>query len=62
MKTCSIIGGVNGAGKSSFTGVLRNSDPNLGVIIDVDKLTAEKGGNAILGGKAALKMLRENRS
>ena len=59
MKTYTIIGGVNGTGKSSFTGVLRNSDPELGVIIDVDKLMAEKGGNAILGGKAALKMLRE---
>lgn len=59
MKTYTIIGGVNGAGKSSFTGVLRNSDPNLGVIIDVDKLTAERGGNAVLGGKTALRMLRE---
>lgn len=59
MKTYTIIGGVNGTGKSSFTGVLRYSDPELGVIIDVDKLTAEKGGNPILGGKAALRMLRE---
>lgn len=59
MKTYTIIGGVDGVGRSSFTGVLRNSDPNLGIIIDVDKLTAEKGGNAILGGKTALRMLRE---
>lgn len=59
MKTYTIIGGVNGVGKSSFSGALRNSDPKLGVIIDVDKLTAEKGGNAVLGGKAALRMLRD---
>lgn len=54
MKTYTIIGGVNGVGKSSFTGVLKEIGSGLGTIIDVDKLTAELGGNALAGGKAAL--------
>lgn len=57
MKTYTIIGGVNGVGKSSFTGVLKEQDSDLGVIIDVDKLTAELGEGPIAGGKAALKKI-----
>ena len=53
MRTYTIIGGVNGVGKSSFTGVLKERCTDLGMIIDVDKITAELGGNAIAGGKAA---------
>lgn len=40
MKTYTIIAGVNGAGKSSLTGVLRQEMNDLGVIVDVDKLAA----------------------
>ena len=54
MKTYTIIGGVNGTGKSSLTGVLKTQTTDLGQIIDVDKITAENGGSAILGGKIAL--------
>ena len=54
MKTYTIIGGVNGVGKSSFTGVLKERSTDLGVIVDVDRITAELGGNALAGGKAAL--------
>lgn len=54
MKTYTIIGGVNGVGKSSFTGVLKERSTDLGMIVDVDKITAELGGNALAGGKAAL--------
>lgn len=54
MKVYTIIGGVNGVGKSSFTGVLKEHSTDLGRIIDVDKITAELGGNALAGGKAAL--------
>lgn len=57
MKQYTIIGGVNGVGKSSFTGVLKERSTNLGCIIDVDKITAELGGNALAGGKAALKKI-----
>ncbi len=54
MKIFTIIGGVNGAGKSSLTGVLKNSKNDLGVIVDVDKITAKLGRGAIEGGKAAI--------
>lgn len=57
MKTYTIIGGVNGVGKSSFTGVLKERCNDLGVIIDVDKITADLGGDPLTGGKAALKKI-----
>ena len=59
MKNYTIIGGVNGVGKSSFTGVLKERSTDLGVIVDVDRITAELGGNTLEGGKAALRKLRE---
>ena len=59
MKNYTIIGGVNGVGKSSFTGVLKERSTDLGVIVDVDRITAELGGNALTGGKAALRKIRE---
>lgn len=46
MKTYTIIGGVNGTGKSSLTGVLKAETTDLGRIIDVDKITASLGGTA----------------
>ena len=59
MKVFTIIGGVNGVGKSSFTGVLKEQTTDLGTIIDVDKITAEAGGNPLIGGKTALKKIRD---
>ena len=59
MKTYTIIGGVNGVGKSSFTGVLKERSTDLGMIVDVDRITAELGGNALAGGKAALRKINE---
>ena len=59
MKTYTIIGGVNGTGKSSLTGVLKAQTNDLGRIIDVDKITAQNGGSAIQGGKIALERIRE---
>ena len=59
MRTYTIIGGVNGVGKSSFTGVLKERCTDLGTIFDVDKITAELGGNALAGDKAALKKINE---
>lgn len=58
MKTYTIIGGVNGTGKSSLTGVLKAQRTDLGRIIDVDKITAQNGGSAIKGGKLALERIR----
>ena len=59
MKTYTIIGGVNGTGKSSLTGVLKAQRNDLGRIIDVDKITAQNGGSAIQGGKIALDRIRD---
>ena len=59
MKTYTIIGGVNGTGKSSLTGVLKAQRNDLGRIIDVDIIAAQNGGSAILGGKIALERIRE---
>lgn len=59
MKTYTIIGGVNGVGKSSLTGVLRAEMTDLGIIIDVDKITAALGGDKMAGGRAALEKIQE---
>ena len=57
MRTYTIIGGVNGAGKSSLTGVLRTQTTDLGIIIDVDKITAAGGLSPVQGGKLALRRI-----
>lgn len=54
MKIYTIIGGVNGVGKSSLTGVLKSEVNDLGVVIDVDKITADYGNNKIKGAKSAI--------
>lgn len=59
MKTYTIIAGVNGCGKSSLTGVLRTEIDNLGKIIDVDRITAECGGNMIDGAKKAISIIED---
>lgn len=59
MKTYTIIAGVNGAGKSSLTGVLRTEITNLGKIVDVDKIIAKCGGNIIEGGKKSIELIDE---
>ena len=59
MKTYTIIGGVNGTGKSSLTGVLRTQLKDLGAIIDVDKITAQGSYSPLEGGKIALQRINE---
>ena len=59
MRTYTIIGGVNGVGKSSFTGVLKENRTDLGIIIDVDQITAKLGQGTLAGGKAALRKINE---
>lgn len=59
MKIYTIVGGINGVGKSSFTGVLKGSTNDLGTIIDVDRITVQHGGNALEGGKAAIRLIDE---
>lgn len=57
MKFYTIIGGVNGVGKSSFTGALKGTRTDLGIIVDVDQITAQLGGNALEGGKESIRRL-----
>ena len=57
MKIYTIIGGVNGVGKSSLSGVLSAENSDLGIIIDTDKITAENGGGRIKGGKIAIERI-----
>lgn len=59
MKKYTIIGGVNGTGKSSFTGVMKSSVTDLGVIVDVDKLTVLAGGKPLEGGRIALQKIND---
>ncbi len=59
MKTFTIIGGVNGTGKSSLTGVLKKTDKSLGRIIDVDKINIEHNNDIIAGGRAAINIIDE---
>lgn len=57
MKIYTIIGGVNGVGKSSLSGVLSAESSDLGIIVDTDKITAEIGGDKIKGGMIAIKRI-----
>lgn len=57
-KIYTIIGGVNGTGKSSLTGMLKEERTDLGHIVDVDKLTAQYG-DPIAAGRAAVKKIDE---
>ena len=59
MKVFTIIAGVNGTGKSSFTGALKPQTNDLGVVIDVDKITATHGLTALESGKIAVSRIRE---
>ena len=59
MKIYTIIGGVNGVGKSSLTGVLAAESNDLGVIIDTDKITVAVGGDKIKGGKEAIARIKQ---
>ena len=62
MKIYTIIGGVNGVGKSSLTGVLKNRMDDLGFVVDVDKITEKLGKTPAEGGKAAIKIINESLS
>lgn len=59
MKIYTIIGGVNGVGKSSLTGTLKEERKDLGVIIDVDKIAATKGISNLEAGKEALAIIND---
>lgn len=56
-----IIGGVNGVGKSSFSGMISSLPyyTDIGTIVNPDKITAELNGDAYNGAKIALNMLND---
>ena len=54
-----IVGGVNGVGKSTFIRTHKELHPSSGEIIDADQMTADLGGDPLTGGKAALKKIRK---
>lgn len=59
MKKYTIIGGVNGSGKSSLTGVLGGLLSDLGTVIDADSITARLGGDRLTGGKKAVGLISD---
>jgi predicted ABC-type ATPase len=58
MKVYTIIGGVNGTGKSSLTGSLKATTTSLGTIIDPDKIARETGSNDLQAGRLAVQKIR----
>lgn len=59
MRTYTIIGGVNGAGKSSLAGVLTSERKDLGTIVNVDETAARMSVSNLEAGKIALTQIRE---
>lgn len=59
MKIYTIIGGVNGVGKSSLSGVLSAENYDLGIIIDADKIASEHNNDRIKGGKIAVSLIND---
>ena len=58
IKTYTVIGGVNGAGKSSLAGVLQSERRDLGEIVNVDDIAAENEISKIEAGKIALAKIK----
>lgn len=59
MRVYTIVGGVNGAGKSSLTGVLKAERKDLGYIIDVDKIAHENGGDNLKAARIAIAKMEQ---
>ena len=57
--TYTIIAGVNGVGKSSLTGVLKAERNDLGHIINVDEIVAERGCTPVHAGRIAVQRIDE---
>ena len=59
MKVFTIVGGVNGAGKTSFLGALKFSRTDLGHIVDVVSIAVERKCSVLEAHKAAKKKVDE---
>lgn len=53
-----ILGGVNGVGKTTLAGVLKGVKDNFGMFVNADELTAQCG-SILEGGKQAVSLLEE---
>ena len=51
MKVFTILGGVNGVGKTSFLGILKECCIDLGRIVETDKIVAELDSEIIDGNR-----------
>lgn len=58
MRSYTIIGGVNGVGKSTLAGVLARITDNFGTLVDADKLAVQYGGK-LEGGRQAVRLIDE---
>jgi len=59
MRIYTIVGGVNGVGKSSLSGVLKAERRDLGPVIDVDKIAVTRQCAALEAEKIALSQIDE---
>ena len=59
MKFYTVIGGIDGTGRSSLTGVLKAQRTDLGVIVDVDRITALAGVSPLEGGRRAIHRIED---
>lgn len=59
MKIYTIIGGLNGAGKSSLTGLLKTERDDLGLVIDVDRIAKDRNISNLEAGKIALDLIEK---
>ena len=57
MKLYTLVGGVNGVGKSSLTGALRAERTDMGIVVDPDQLTVQCDGDSSEGGKLAVQRI-----
>ena len=59
MKQYTIVGGINGVGKSSLSGVLRHQLPDMGVIIDPDSIAVQEHCDRLTAGKLAISKVND---
>lgn len=58
MKLYNIVGGANGVGKSSLTGVLCSQTANMGEVIDPDAIAAQYHCSNLEAGKLAIRKIQ----
>lgn len=59
MKYYTMIGGVNGTGKSSLSGVLRRQLTDMGIIIDPDRIAVQEKCDRLTSGRIAVDMVND---